>query len=278
VSAAAAALRQEFSKVPAFLRRDLLVAWSYRLAFFGEWFALLTNALLFFLIGKLVSPDQLPAYGGTPTTYMEFVVIGLAVTMFTGVALMRVAAGIRNEQLAGTLEALLMTPASPSTIQFGTAAYELLLVPIRTAVFLLLVAVAFGIHLDTGGIVPAAALLLLFIPFMWGLGLINAATTLTFRRGASGAGFVAIMLGISSGAYFPLDVLPGWAASAAAFNPMAITVEGMREALLAGSGWSDLASGMLTLVPMSAALLAVGLVAFRLALRRERARGTLGLY
>jgi uncharacterized membrane protein (UPF0182 family) len=52
----------------------------------------------------------------------------------------------------------------------------------------------------------------------------------------------------------------------------------MREALLGGAGWTDVAPSLLVLAPMSAFSLIVGMAIFRLAVRRERRLGTLGLY
>jgi hypothetical protein len=52
----------------------------------------------------------------------------------------------------------------------------------------------------------------------------------------------------------------------------------MREPLLGTVDWAETFQRLLVLAPMSAVSLAAGLVAFRLALGRERRRGTLGLY
>jgi hypothetical protein len=52
----------------------------------------------------------------------------------------------------------------------------------------------------------------------------------------------------------------------------------VRHALLSGDGWASLQPEVLLLVPMAAASLAAGIVAFRLGLARERRNGTLGLY
>jgi ABC-type polysaccharide/polyol phosphate export permease len=61
-------------------------------------------------------------------------------------------------------------------------------------------------------------------------------------------------------------------------NPVAIAIEGMRQPLLGGTGWSETAVDVLTLLPFAVVSLAVGITIFRLALRRERRRGSLGLY
>jgi ABC-2 type transport system permease protein len=274
----AAHLAGELRKLPAFVRRDFLVAWSYRLPFVGDWVGLALQAFMFYFVGLIVDPAKLPSFGGTPTTYMEFVAVGIAISAFLTLALGRVAVGMQQEQFAGTLESLLMTPTSPATVQLGSVVYDLIYIPIRTAVFLVIIALAFGLDFHASGLLPALVVLLVFIPFVWGLGVASAGATLTFRRGSGIVGLASTVLVLFSGAFYPLDVLPGWVASIAELNPITIAVDGMREPLLAGTGWEDVGLACAILVPLSALSLAVGIWAFRAALRRERRQGTLGLY
>jgi ABC-2 type transport system permease protein len=272
------ALREEGRKLLAFLRRDVLVAWSYRLPFVTDWVAMILQALVFGFVGKLIPSSSLPRFGGAPISYLEFVAVGIAISSFLAVGLTRLMTVIRQEQVQGTLEALLLTPTAWSTIEIGSAFYDILYVPVRTAVFLSLTALLFDADYHLAGVLPAAAVLLAFIPFVWGLGVISAATTLTFRRGAGGVGFVVSIATLGSGAYFPLTVLPGWVQELATYNPIAIAVTAMREALLGGSTWGDVWPSVVQLIPMSALAMIVGAVAFRAAIARERRRGTLGLY
>ena len=268
----------ETMKLPAFARRDLIVAWSYRFAFFSDAFALALQAFLFYFVGLLVDPSKLPEFGGKPVSYMEFVAIGIALAAFLQVGLGRIATAMRREQMIGTLESILMTPTSPATIQLGSVVYDLIYVPLRTAIFLVAIAVGFNLDFNADGLVPALLVLLAFVPFVWGLGLLSAAGTVTFRGGAAGVGFGVTIMTLSSGAYFPLDLLPGWLASLAVLNPMAIAIEGMREPLLGVVSWSETLEAVFILVRMAIVSLAAGALAFRSALRRERRRGTLGLY
>jgi ABC-2 type transport system permease protein len=87
-----------------------------------------------------------------------------------------------------------------------------------------------------------------------------------------------MVMSLFSGAFFPLGVLPGWAQSTAELNPIAVAIEGMREPLLGGSGWSGVGADLVVLLPLAVVSLALGIAAFRLALRREKRRGSLGLY
>jgi ABC-2 type transport system permease protein len=269
---------EETVKLPAFARRDFLVAWSYRLAFVSDALALFLQAFLFYFVGLLVDESKLPEFGGSRVSYMEFVVIGIALAAFVQIGLGRVSAAMRREQMIGTLESILVTPTSPSTIQLGSVVYDLIYVPVRTGIFLVLVAVGFGLDFNLTGLLPATLVVLFFIPFVWGLGLISAAGTLTFRGGSTGVGFGITLLTLGSGAYFPLELLPGWVEAVAKVNPMAIAIDGMREPLLGTVNWAESLQHLLVLTPMSAVSLAAGVFAFRLALNRERRRGTLGLY
>ncbi|MGH3044389.1 MAG: ABC transporter permease [Gaiellaceae bacterium] len=274
----AAHLAGELRKLPAFVRRDFIVAWSYRLPFVGDWIGLALQAFMFYFVGLIVDPAKLPSFGGSPTSYMEFVAVGIAISAFLTLALGRVAVGMQQEQFAGTLESLLMTPTSPATVQLGSVVYDLIYIPIRTAIFLVIIAFAFGLDFHASGLLPALVVLLVFIPFVWGLGVASAGATLTFRRGSGIVGLASTVLVLFSGAFYPLDVLPGWVATIAELNPITIAVEGMREPLLAGTGWEDVGKAAAILVPLSAVSLALGFYAFRAALRRERRQGTLGLY
>lgn len=268
----------EAAKLPAFLRRDLLVAWSYRVGFFSDFANLAAQMAIFFFIGKLIESRALPSYGGAHATYLEFVTLGIVVNVFVQVALTRTATALRSEQMIGTLEALLSTPTATGTIQLGSAVFDLVYMPLRTAVFLAFMALVVGVELDPAGALPSALLLLAFIPFVWGIGIATAAAVVTFRRGTGAMGIGGMMLGLTSGAFFPLALLPGWISAVAEYNPLAIAIEGLREALLGGAGWDAVGGDLLLLAAMSALALALGSLLFRLALERERRRGTLGLY
>jgi ABC-2 type transport system permease protein len=268
----------EARKVPAFVRRDFLVAWSYRMSFVTDLLGLAGQALVFYFIGQLVDPSKMPTYGGVNVTYLEFAAVGMLLGAFIQFGMQNVAAAVRNEQLQGTLESLLVTPTAPHTIQLGSVSFLFLYIPIRIVLLLGVIALAFGLDFDPSGVLPALVLLLAFMPFVWGLGVASAAAIVTFKRGAGLLAMGTLVVAFVSGLYFPIELLPGWLTAIAEQNPIALAVEGMREALLGGTGWSELAPTLGLLLPLSLAALALGLFAFRLALARERRLGTVGLY
>ena len=267
----------EFLKLGAFLRRDLLIAASYRLSFAAEITNVVVGVVMFSLVGRMVDVNVLPSYGGVRPTYMEYVAAGLVLGAFLQIGIARVTQAIEQEQTRGTLESLVMTPTTAPTILTGCVTYDLVYVPIRTAFMLLVIAVGFGLHYQLDGIPAAALFLLLFIPFVWGIGMISAAMRLTYRRGAGVFIALITLFTIGSGAYVPVSLLPEPAATIAPYNPVGIAAHGMRMSLLEG-GWTAVDGKLLTLPLLSGMALAAGVAAMRFALRRERRLGTLGAY
>lgn len=269
---------EETRKIGAFLRRDFLIAWSYRTSFVSDWVNMFLQVAIFYVVGKMVDPSTLPTFGGRHPSYVEYAAVGISLTAFALLGLSRIASAIRGEQLMGTLEALLVTPTLPTTIQLGAVAYDLIYVPIRTGLFLLLVELGFGLHYRADGVFPALLVLLAFIPFVWGLGVMAAAATVTFRRGISFFSFALTFLAIGSTSYFPITALPAWLRWPAEHNPMTLASDGIREALLVGPDWGGVLRTLAELAPIGIAALLAGALCFRLALGRERRRGTLALY
>jgi ABC-2 type transport system permease protein len=272
------ALVAEARKIPAFMRRDLLIMLSYRVAFASDLLFIAIQAVMFGFVAELIDPGKLPTYGGVPASYFDWVMIGVVITTVSGLLLQRVSTAIRQEQMIGTLEALLVTPTSPTTVQAGSVAFDLAFIPIRMGLLLLAVTLTLGLGFEPSGVLPSLVLLATFVPFVWGLGLMTAAAIVTFRRGTGVLGVTMSVLGLASGAFFPLTLLPAWIQAIAEANPVAIAMEGTREALIGGVGWSAIGSEVIALAVFSVVALFAGVAAFRAALAREHRRGTLGLY
>src|SRR5439155_3349334 len=87
--------------VRAFLRRDFQLERSYRLAFVSEIATVLFSIITFSLVARLVNPGQVP--GG----YFTFATVGLALSTFLQVGVVAVATNLRQDQIMGTLEAVM---------------------------------------------------------------------------------------------------------------------------------------------------------------------------
>lgn len=266
------------SRLVAFARRDLLTAWSYRAAFISDLFGLGFQVVMFYYLSLMVDPSTLPSYGGRAPSYLEFTSVGIVLGAFVGLALGKTSTALRQEQLMGTLESLLMTPVRPWIVQLGLATYDLIYVPVRTGIFLGLLAWLLDVTFLWAGVPAALAILLVFIPFVWGLGMIGAAVILTFKRGGGMVGVVSAAISIVSGAYFPLDLFPDWIQATAESNPVALAFEGSREALLGGAPLTDVTAEVLIIALWAVGTLTLGQISGNLALAREKRLGTLSLY
>ena len=268
----------EAPKLAAFVRRDFRITLSYRMGALAGLFGIFAQVVALSFLGKLVDTSRMPVFDGTRATYVEFVAIGLCLNMTVLLLLHELSRALRNEQLTGTLESLLVTPTSIGTVQLGSTLFNLLYVPLRLGLFLAVIAIVFGLRLHVDGILPAVVLTLEFLPFLWGMGLIAAGAVVRFRRGAGAIGTGVAVIGLGSGAFFPLSVLPSWLAHLDAYNPLAIVLSALRNALIGGAAWHALATPILELLPLTIVSLAAGILVFRFFLRRERRLGTFGLY
>lgn len=274
----AGSLISEVRKLAAFLRKDALIAWSYRKGVVSDIVSFLGEAALFYFLSLLVDPARMPQLGGTRADYMGFVAVGLTVAAFYQMGVAKMIGAVRNEQLMGTFEALLVTPTAPTTIQIGLVIYDLIRIPVRAGLFLVLADRVFGVNIYWTGLAQAMAITLVFLPFVWGVGAALAAVVVTFRQATAVIGFVNYALLLGSGTYFPMELLPSWLETTINLNPLALALNGARAALLGGAGWGTTLSLIVMILPLSILTWIAGTLGFRFALDRERRAGTLGLY
>src|SRR5581483_7113511 len=84
----------ETAKVSAFVRRDLRIMLSYRMAAFGELAGMAGQAIAFSFVARLIDPSRLPIYGSAHADYLEFVVVGIAMNMVVIMMLHQLATAI----------------------------------------------------------------------------------------------------------------------------------------------------------------------------------------
>lgn len=268
----------ELRKLSAFLRRDALIAWSYRRGAISDIGGMLVQALLFYFLSSLVDTSRMTQLGGTRTGYMGFVVVGLTVAAFYQIGVTRMMSAVQNERFMGTFETLLVTPTSYATLQLGFVIYDILRIPVRTAVFLILAATLFRVDVRWAGLGQVGILVLALLPFVWGVAAGLTGAVIAFRQAASLVGLANLGLVLGSGTYFPLQLLPSWLAATAALNPLAIALTGARAALLGSSSWQTTLAQAGVIFAIAVVTWIAGTATFQFALERERRTGNLGLY
>ena len=115
----------------SFLRRDLSVALSYRLSFLLQFGGIFFSMAIFYFLSRLFGGamvSQLDKYGGD---YFSFVLIGLAFSGYMGLSLSNFASSIREGQMMGTLEIMLLSPTRLSAILLSSSLWSYLLTTVH---------------------------------------------------------------------------------------------------------------------------------------------------
>jgi ABC-type multidrug transport system permease subunit len=260
--------------VAAVVRRDYHVARSYRLPFVLDLFYGVLNLVVFFFISRTFSDASPTNLQGAPD-YFAFAAVGIALTIVLAAASSGLASRIREEQLTGTLEALLAQPLTTTEVALGLAGFPFLFAIVRAAFYILLAAALLGLDLSGTDWIGFATVLLVAGVALSALGVLFGALVLVIKRGEVLAGMVATGMGLVSGAFFPVAVLPAWLEPLGAVVPTRFAFDGLRAAIFRGEGWGD---DTLALLLFAAVSLPVAIFAFSQALGYARRAGSLGQY
>lgn len=271
-------LRAALLKGWAFLRRDLQIQLSYRLATLLQLFGIVFSVSAFYFVARVFGPAASPflvEYGGD---YFPFVLVGIAFGAYEAVGMSAFAEAIRSGQTLGTLEAMLVTPTRLETILASSALWSFLQATAQVLAYLAVGGLVFGAPLGRANTGVALLTLLLSLLAFSGLGIISASIILVTKRGDPVAFLLASLSALLSGVYYPVAVLPTWLQSLAALLPLTHALRALRLALLEGAGLSEVAPSLAMLALFALVVLPGGIWAFRWALRRARSDGTLTQY
>ncbi len=262
----------------AFLWKDFLVATSYRLAFIFQVFGIALTLALFYFLARLIDTSMNPyldRYGGD---YFSFVLIGVAVSNYLSTGLNAFAARIRDEQVLGTLEAILSTPTRFSTYLLSSAIWNFLWASFTIIIYLIFGVLFFDLQMENPNLPVAFLFLSLTVVAFSSLGILAASFILVMKRGNPVNWVFTSLSRLLGGVYFPVSVLPDWLQKGAYLLPLTYSLEGMRMALLTGGTLADLHRELIALVIFTAVALCLGIFSARFAIERARRDGTLGQY
>jgi len=250
---------------------------SYKFDFFLRLFFMLFNILTYYFIAKMMgdaAAAYLEPYGGD---YFSFVLIGMAFSGYLMISLRSFSESVRDEQMMGTLEAMLVTPTATSSIIAFSTLWNFIFASIRVLLYLL-VGILLGVDMTHANIVGALLILILTIICFSGIGILSASFIMVFKRGDP---INMLLMGTSElfgGVLFPIEVFPEWLQSISHILPITYSVNGMRHALLQGYTLGDLSPDILTLTLFSAILLPLSLFIFERSVIKVKAEGGLVQY
>ncbi len=261
----------------AFLVRDFLVAVSYRMAFALQLLTMIVSVFLFFHMGLAVgnSSEILKTYGGS---YFAFLLIGMAFVDYMTNSLQTFATSIREGQMVGTLEMLLVSPVALPVIILCASLWSYLFSSLRLILILIISVSFFGLNLQNANFSGAFYILLLSIVYLMGLGILLAGLVLIMKQERAITTVMVFSSLLLGGVVYPVEVLPSWLRVLSNFLPFTHTISGLRKALLLGFSWPQLSSEMAILAGYSLVLFPLGLAVFAFCVNRVKVYGTLSHY
>lgn len=182
--------------------------------------------------------------------------------MFATFGMVGGAAVLIQERRSGTLRRLVVMPIHKSSIILGKLLGILLGGVLQMAILILVTAVAFGVPWGNSPL-ALTLVVLAFALAITSLSMMMAALTKTLAQ-ANALGTI-IVLSISSlgGAWWPLDIVPGWMQTVGRFSPMSWAMDGFQDVITRGLGVTAVLPETAVLLGFAAVFLFVGIWRFR---------------
>jgi ABC-2 type transport system permease protein len=258
----------------AFLRRDLLISASYRFKFVSGFFSTALTVAAVFFIGSIVGRStMLPGSGGS---YFSFLMATVAFVGLIGAGT-TLPGAIREAQMAGTMEVVMLSPAPLSVVIYSSTAWTYVMALVRLIAVLAAGMLIFHLwpHPNLLGALLIAALATLCLTE---IGTLSAAFLMVVKNGDPLVAAYGALMFIGGGAIFPVTLLPHPVQLVSALLPLTYALRGIRMALSTGASMSALAPDIWPLLVFAVVLLPVSNFALRLALRQAKKQGSLAQY
>jgi ABC-2 type transport system permease protein len=262
----------------AFFKRDFLITASYKTAFAADALGIVFKVITFYYIGAVIKGSVAPSLSAYRHDYFGFLIIGIALLDFVHTSLDTFSVSIRDSQMTGTLEVVLLSPIQLPHMVIYSSLWPYVFTALRFATYIGTGVVLFHLQIAPAGILTALVVLLLTIFCFAPLGIICAAVIMLFKKGVW---FQTLINGTSvllAGVAYPVTVLPPWAAKASNYLPLTHSVTGMRQALLNGKSLFEIGPQLTALAAFAAVLMPLSLIVFQLSVSRTKQLGTLTQY
>ena len=266
------------SKLYAFVKRDILEQASYKFAFISSFFSIIFSTSTFFFLSRLISGPQIESlriYGGS---YFAFVIIGIAFSGTLQVFQGNLPGVIREAQVTGTLEAMLVTKTGIPTILLGSSLYNFMFSLANSIIHIILAVLVFGMQL---GKINWPGLLITFVltaVCFLSVGILSSCFILVYKKGNPFGWIFGSLSSLLGGVFFPIALLPDWLRWISYLLPIKYSLEGFRMSMLASATFLEIIPKILPLFVFIVLLLPISLIFFRLALRRAKKDGSLTHY
>jgi ABC-2 type transport system permease protein len=268
-----------FRRLWAFLVRDWRLELSYRMQLFLRVLSILIVVTTLFFISKIFTGFTDPRFTQWRDPLAAWLT-GLAVLNYFMTGFSSLANAIRQEQVQGTLESVLMTPINVPTVIVASSAWDFVQATFFSFLYLLFGWLFFDVHYR-GNFLLALAFLLLTTVVLSCLGILSASFAMVFKRGDPFGVFLGTGSALFSGVFFPTQLIRDYAGGAVQISrilPPTYGLDGIRRVLIEGQGFSQVREPFVTLLGFLVVLLPLSLWVFGRAVKRAKREGSLIQY
>src|SRR5258705_3332533 len=267
-------------RIYAFIARDFRLFVSYRMQFFLRILSILTVVSTLFFISKIFAGFTDPRYSQWRDPLASWLT-GLAVLNYFMTGFSSLANSIRQEQVQGTLESVLLTPINLPTVIVASSAWDFLETTFFSFLYLFFGRVIFNVHYR-GSFFLAVVFLLLTTLVLACLGILSASFTMVFKRGDPFGIFLGAGSALFSGVFFPPELLKTYAGPTlgkiSLILPTTHGLDGIRQVLIEGHGFEQVTQPLIVLLGFLVVLLPFSLWVFGRAVKRAKREGSLIQY
>jgi ABC-2 type transport system permease protein len=274
-----------------FVKRDLKIWTYFKLNFLIDIAGIFSNLAIYAIIaivaGQAVKASLNP-YGGD---YVSYVILGIIFNEILSTSLSAPYWGTMDAFWSGRLEILMISPISTPLFVTGTSIGRYVRSFINVLIYLVFGFLLFGLRLGGSANYGLAILYILVAAVACtGLGLMGASLIyLIEARGGEDPirWIVGILVGLASGVYYPLSILPPWMQWLGCLIPQTYALDGARRAVIGGgidaktlpiqalSALSPLLVDMIALLAFSIVTLPLGWWMYNQGVRRAKTDGRL---
>lgn len=191
-----------------------------------------------------------------------YMVPGIVATILTMLTVMLTSMAIVREREMGTLEQLLVTPISTTTLLMGKISTFALLGIFEMILTLILGVLWFDIPF-VGSPPLLFALALLYLLTTLGMGMFFSTVSSTQQQAMFFAWFFFIFAMLTSGFFTPISNMPRWMQYVTYLNPMRFFMSITRGIMMKGSGVADLAGDIYILAVYGLAIFGFSFLRFK---------------
>ncbi|HET7482433.1 MAG TPA: ABC transporter permease, partial [Actinomycetota bacterium] len=202
--------------------------------------------------------------------------IGGVIWAYLGIIFEILTETVAWERWEGTIEYTFMAPLSRPVHLMGMGAFAVAYGVARAGLLFATIAWFFRLEIPDANFVSALVILAIASVSFIGIGMMTAVLPLISPEKGSQLGFIAQgALLVVSGVYYSVDVLPGPMRAVSVISPATYALEGIRDAILRGTGVGGLWHDIWPLIIIGVVSIPLGLAVFRRGERYAKQHGKL---